>query len=161
MDANGTRHHLLQGADDWQRCFDVDPVGAGTLLFEPVGQVVRLRRLVPEFVAAAEDHPPQLDQRRGAADRDEPADDVAVGGRAAGHHLRPVVSGGGDVGDSDARVARLAVLQYGGGISVTDRGLFPDNDGLIAIIVGVVILAAVVVSSGAVALAVMAAQAVR
>jgi hypothetical protein len=58
-------------------------------------------------------------------------------------------------------VARLAVLQYGGGISVTDRGLFPDNDGLIAIIVGVVILAAVVVSSGAVALAVMAAQAVR
>lgn len=99
--------------------------------------------------------------RARVADRDEPADGVAVGGRAAGHHLRPVVSGGGDVGDSDARVARLAVLQYGGGISVTDRGLFPGNDGVIALIVGVVVLAAVVVSSGAVALAVMAAQAVR
>jgi phage tail-like protein len=60
VDANGTRHHLLLGADDWARCTFSDTT------FDPERAEVTLHARLFEFVAAPRDEAPDLSSRRGA-----------------------------------------------------------------------------------------------
>jgi hypothetical protein len=60
VDANGTRHHLLLGPDDWARCNST-----GTS-WDPERAEVTLQPRLFEFVAAPKDVAPDLSSRRGA-----------------------------------------------------------------------------------------------
>ena len=61
VDANGTRHHLLLGQADWERCS-----GYGTT-WDPERVEVTLQPRIFEFVAAPRDEAPDLSSRRGGA----------------------------------------------------------------------------------------------
>ena len=71
MDANGTRHHLLQGADDWARFRQADgrpaAEGAGGLTFDGARGEITLWPEVFRFPAGRDDRPVALPDRRGAA----------------------------------------------------------------------------------------------
>lgn len=71
MDANGTRHHLLQGAADWARFRQLDGVpasaGTGELDFDAVRGEITLWPQVFRFPAGRDDRPVALADRRGAA----------------------------------------------------------------------------------------------
>ena len=78
MDANGTRHHLLLGKEDWAACLDENgvPLGAAWqpdaaanpahLDYLDARQELTLERLLFAFPAAPSDNPPRLEDRRGA-----------------------------------------------------------------------------------------------
>jgi phage tail-like protein len=71
MDANGTRHHLLQGAADWARFRQADgslaAAGSGELAFDTARGEITLWPQVFRFPAARDDRPVALSDRRGAA----------------------------------------------------------------------------------------------
>ena len=78
MDANGTRFHLLLGRADWAACsadgvtelaaaWDASPPGDVPLAWDPKRSELTLKPVQFEFVAAPNDKPPALSDRRGAA----------------------------------------------------------------------------------------------
>ncbi len=68
MDANGTRHHLLQGAADWARFRRSERAAEeGELAFDASRGEITLWPQVFRFPAGRDDRPVALDDRRGAA----------------------------------------------------------------------------------------------
>jgi phage tail-like protein len=66
MDANGTRHHLLQGQADWARFRPSDRAG-GELAFDAARGEITLWPQVFRFPAGRDDRPVSPDDRRGTA----------------------------------------------------------------------------------------------
>src|SRR5207237_7055460 len=82
MDVNGTRFQLLLGEADWGACLDAaqgpqaqplarswqaSPTRAAQVRWHDERQEVTLAERLFKFVAAKNDHPPELTERRGAA----------------------------------------------------------------------------------------------
>lgn len=148
MDVNGTRFHLLLGKPDWAACLDAamrplvldpdtSPPRETKLGWSSKRQELTLEQRLFKFVAAKNDRPPRLEDRRGAA-RDsfgnwywisEAGDELLVNSSGTGRtshfwSAKDVVGCDASGGAGEFRACGVASVQKPlrfGGLAVTDE----------------------------------------